>query len=162
MIFEDENNRGFYRYLLTVLDGLESAASERVCVIMTAMHPGALPAAMLRSGRVELWLETRLPDAEARSAILRERLAQLPAPFNEADIGRIVPASDGLTGADLKYVVDDAKLLYAGERARGNPPGPVEEYFLRAIADVKTNRRRYSSSRAPKISGAPRFGFAMN
>jgi len=44
VIFDDNANPGFYRYLLTVLDGLESASSERVCVMMTAMNPGSLPA----------------------------------------------------------------------------------------------------------------------
>src|SRR5262249_42484907 len=66
VIFEKDDAKGFYRYLLTVLDGLESASNERVCVMLTAMHPASLPAALLRSGRVELWLETRLPDENAR------------------------------------------------------------------------------------------------
>jgi len=81
VILQGDKEPGFYRYLLTMLDGLESASAERVCVIMTVMDVSSLPQAILRSGRVELWLETRLPDAEARAAIVREKLLLLPPPI---------------------------------------------------------------------------------
>jgi SpoVK/Ycf46/Vps4 family AAA+-type ATPase len=138
VIFDDNANPGFYRYLLTVLDGLESASSERVCVMMTAMNPGSLPAAILRSGRVELWLETRLPDAGAREQILRDRLAGLEA-FAEADLARVAASARGLTGADLKAVVEDAKLEFAHDVSTGTPTRAIEEYFEGAIEEVRTN-----------------------
>jgi len=159
VIFEDEENRGLYRYLLTILDGLESASAERVCVMMTAMHPGSLPQALLRSGRVELWLETALPDAAARAAILREKLAGLPAPIGGANIAAIASASKGLTGADLKNVVDDAKLQFAHDRVLDKPAAAVDQYFLQAIEAVRANRRRYSSSRTPRLNDSVRMGF---
>ena len=53
-IFEDGEERGLYRYLLTMLDGLESESAGRICVMMTAMNVANLPAALTRSGRVEL------------------------------------------------------------------------------------------------------------
>ena len=98
LIFENKGT-GFYRYLLTMLDGLESASAERVCVMMTAMEAGSIPAAILRSGRVELWLETRLPDGEARASILRERLMRLIEPVCRADIQMLAAASRGLDEA---------------------------------------------------------------
>ena len=109
VIFED-NSKGFYRYLLTMLDGLESAGAERVCVMITAMDVGSLPAALLRSGRIELWLETRLPDEAARALIFRDKLRGLPAPISNADAGMLAAASHNLTGADLNSIVEDGKL----------------------------------------------------
>jgi predicted AAA+ superfamily ATPase len=162
VIFENADNRGFYRYLLTILDGLESAATERICVMMTAMHPANIPAAMLRSGRVELWLETRLPDVEARSAILRDRLAGLPDPLGTADVEKIASASHGLTGADLKNVVDDAKLLFASDKIQQNPLPPIGDYFLRAIRTVRANRRRYLRPRPSNSGETGKFGFSIN
>ena len=53
VIFE-AGNHGLARYLLTMMDGLESASCERVCVMMTAMDTTGLPAALLRSELVEL------------------------------------------------------------------------------------------------------------
>jgi transitional endoplasmic reticulum ATPase len=62
VIFESGEELGLYRYLLTMLDGLESASAGRVCVMLTAMDVSNLPPALIRSGRIELWLEMHLPD----------------------------------------------------------------------------------------------------
>jgi shikimate kinase len=78
-IFESGQELGLYRYLLTMLDGLESTSAGRVCVMLTAMEVGHLPPALLRSGRIELWLEMCLPDEPARAAILESHLAAVPA-----------------------------------------------------------------------------------
>jgi ATP-dependent 26S proteasome regulatory subunit len=161
VIFENDHERGLYRYLLTKLDGLESASAERVCVMMTAMNVGSLPAALLRSGRVELWLETRLPDADARAAILEQKLANLPDGIRVTDFARLAAASHGLTGADLKAVVEDGKLDFAHDAARGKTPRPAEEYFLHAIEMVRANRRNYARSKPPRLTEGVKIGFGM-
>ena len=83
MIFEDGEEGGLYRYLLTMLDGLESEGTARVCVMMTAMNLHHLPPALVRSGRVELWLEMKLPDTEARKRIFENHLSAVPAELSE-------------------------------------------------------------------------------
>jgi transitional endoplasmic reticulum ATPase len=159
VIFED-HSKGFYRYLLTMLDGLESASAERVCVMMTAMNVGSLPEALLRSGRIELWLETRLPDENARRSILREKLSKLPEPIASANIAVLAAASRHLTGADIKAVIEDGKLAFARARDKQRPARPVEQYFLEAIEVVLENRRRYARSKPPKMTDTVGFGFA--
>ena len=161
VIFEGDEERGFYRYLLTMLDGLESASAERVCVMMTAMNAGSLPPALLRSGRIELWLETKAPDTEARAAILRERLAELPQPLGAADGAVLASASQGLTGADLKAIIEDGKLLFAHDKARGKAPRAPEEYFIEAIDTVRANRRNYARSKPMKFSEVAKVGFGV-
>lgn len=94
--FEHRESNGFYRYLLTMLDGLESAGA---------------------------------PDTRARAEILRERLRQAPPPLGAADIDAIADASHGLTGADLRAVVEDGMLLFAHSKARGEAARQVEEFF---------------------------------
>jgi len=113
----------------------------------------------LRSGRIELWLETRLPDAGARAAILGERLAHAPPPLAAADIGAITDASHGLTGADLRAVVEDGKLLFAHDRTRGGAARPAEDYFLEAIATVRSNRRNYTRRRPAQFMERREYGF---
>jgi AAA+ superfamily predicted ATPase len=117
VIFEGKDP-GLYRYLLTMLDGLESESAGGVCLVLTAMDVGSLPPALVRSGRIELWLETRLPDRAARAAILGDRCAQLPASMGAVDVERLADATEGLSGADLKRVVEDGKLLYASTARR--------------------------------------------
>jgi transitional endoplasmic reticulum ATPase len=159
VIFGGDKEAGLYRYLLTKLDGLESAGSGRVCVMMTAMEPSDLPAAILRSGRVELWLETRLPDESARAEIFRSKLSPLPPPFCAADIDLLSSASRGTTGADLKAIIEDGKLQFAHDRNSGKRCRPVEEYFLDAIATARKNRRKYRKRKSAQPNQTEVFGF---
>jgi SpoVK/Ycf46/Vps4 family AAA+-type ATPase len=159
VIFEGHDGRGLYRYLLTMLDGLESSSAGRVCVMMTAMNVNSLPHAMVRSGRVELWLETRPPGCGARADILRARLAKLPPPIGQADVEKLAAASRGLTGADLKAVVEDGKLLYAHDLANRQPERDVEEYFLEAIETIRGNQSRFARHRPERLPGAAAVGF---
>ena len=146
VIFESSGDTGLYRYLLTMLDGLESASAGRVCLMMTAMDVGNLPPALVRSGRIELWLETRLPSAEARADILADQCASLPAALQTIDVTALAEASDGLSGADLKRVIEDGKLLYAFERQTKSSLQPLTDYFLRAIETVRKNKEQYEQA----------------
>ncbi len=161
VIFAGDRESGLYRYLLTKLDGLESAGSGRVCVMMTAMEPSDLPAAILRSGRVELWLETRLPDEAARAEIFRTRLASLPAPFCDADIDALSAASRGTTGADLKAVIEDGKLRYAYDQSAGRLCRPVEQYFLDAVRTATQNRQKHRKRKSVTGGETGAFGFGI-
>jgi transitional endoplasmic reticulum ATPase len=144
VIFESGYGMGLYRYLLTMLDGLESASAGEVCVMMTAMDVSKLPAALVRSGRIELWLETRLPDDAARSAILLALLKDLPAPFDDIDLRTVAEATEGFTGADLKRLVEDAKTLYAYEKLRERECYDGSYYLLKAIEKVRANKVQYA------------------
>jgi transitional endoplasmic reticulum ATPase len=155
VIFESGQEHGLYRYLLTMLDGLESKSAARVCVMMTAMDVGNLPPALVRSGRVELWLEMSLPDESARFAILRQFVATLPSALRGLNLERLTDATEGFTGADLKRVVDDGKALYAFDRAREQPLKPVSDYFLAAVDVVRTNKQQYAVAEARARANRP-------
>src|SRR5260370_39439139 len=84
-----------------------------------AMNLQHLPPALVRSGRVELWLEMKLPDAEARKRILENHLRGITAELSNCDLARGISASEGFTGAGIKRLVEDAKGLYAFGPASG-------------------------------------------
>ena len=147
VIFESGEEMGLYRYLLTMLDGLESASAARVCVILTAMDVSSLPPALIRSGRIELWLEMPLPDEAAREHIFRHHIGQSPL-LAGMDVSALVAASEGFTGADLKRLVEDGKNLLAYDRARQRPTREASAYFLDAIETVRTNKERYAQAEA--------------
>jgi transitional endoplasmic reticulum ATPase len=154
VIFETGEELGLYRYLLTMLDGLESASAARVCVMLTAMDVSNLPPALLRSGRVELWLEMKLPDAAARADILRQHLGAVSA-LAGLDLDAVGRASDGFTGADLKRLVEDGKLLAAYDKFRARTPRPLTEYFLDAVQTLRSNKDRYAEAEARARSQHP-------
>jgi ATP-dependent 26S proteasome regulatory subunit len=159
VIFETGKEDGLYRYLLTLLDGLESKSAGRVTVLMTAMDVAGLPPALVRSGRIELWLETRLPDLPARAEIVQDHAAQLPAGIGSLDVAAVAEATDGMTGADLKALMEDGKMLYAFDRAKGRPSRPATEYFLAAIETIRANKQRYAEAEA-KIQAQRRYANA--
>jgi len=162
VIFESGEEMGLYRYLLTMLDGLESQSAGRVCVMMTAMDVGNLPPAMIRSGRIELWLDMSLPDEEARTAIISAHLSQLPAALTEVDLPGLVSATEGFTGADLKRLIEDGKTLYAYDKARSHALRTPTEYFISAIETVNYNKERYAEAemraRQQRPARPPWFG----
>jgi SpoVK/Ycf46/Vps4 family AAA+-type ATPase len=102
----------------------------------------------VRSGRIELWLETRLPDEGARLAILEDRCSDLPSAIAGVDVEQLAAASEGLSGADLKRVVEDGKLLFAFARSRGGQLEPATDYFLRAVETVRKNKMQYAAAEA--------------
>jgi ATP-dependent 26S proteasome regulatory subunit len=148
VIFESGEELGLYRYLLTMLDGLESESAGRVCVMLTAMNLSNLPPALVRSGRIELWLEMQLPNEEARRAILSDLVLVLPQELADIEASQLAAATEGFTGADLKRLIEDGKALYAYDVAHARPLQPVVEYFLRAIESVRTNKQRYAEADA--------------
>ncbi len=145
VIFESGEELGLYRYLLTMLDGLESASAARVCVMLTAMDVGSLPPALIRSGRIELWLEMPLPNEAARERILASHIGQSSV-LAGLDLTELVRASEGFTGADLKRLIEDGKNLLAYDRARQQPARQALAYFLDAIETVRTNKERYAQA----------------
>jgi ATP-dependent 26S proteasome regulatory subunit len=165
VIFEGQDP-GLYRYLLTMLDGLESESAGGVCLMLTAMDVGSLPPALVRSGRVELWLETKLPDDAARRAILSDLCAQLPRTMGIIDLDSLAASTNGLSGADLKRVVEDGKLLYAFDRARDRSIRNANEYFVEALETVRANKIRYAqaeaAARARNPSRPPQFNVGFS
>lgn len=84
----------------------------------------------------------------AREQILRLNLDTLPEEINHPDIARIVQATEGFTGADLKRLVDDAKVLYAYDLACERPVQPATDYYLAAVEKVLANKERYMEAEA--------------
>jgi ATP-dependent 26S proteasome regulatory subunit len=155
VIFESGREHGLYRYLLTKLDGLESISAERICVMLTAMDVGNIPPALLRSGRIELWLQMRLPDAIARLKILERLIQPIRSEFPELDLDEVANAAEGFTGADLKRLAEDGKSIYVFDLVRGVQPAPITACFLRAVAGIRDNKRLYEEAERRGRGGEP-------
>jgi len=146
VIFENKEDFGLYRYLLTMLDGLEGESNKRICVMMTTMDVASVPPALVRSGRIELWLETRHPDRNARLEILKDRSEQLPESLRNIELDHLADQTEGLTGADLRRLIDDTKILYAYDKARNKPLQDSVHYFQKAIETIKLNKTKYEEA----------------
>src|SRR5260370_34504563 len=128
-----------------MLDGVESEGTARVCVMMTAMNLSHLPPALVRSGRVELWLEMKIPDAAACARLFARHTANLPTELQGLDRPKIVEVTDAFTGADIKRLVEDAKGFYAFDQVRKTGTRPATDYFIEAANGVRENKQRYQA-----------------
>ncbi|MEJ0037952.1 MAG: ATP-binding protein [Gammaproteobacteria bacterium] len=140
VLFKIEHIAGLVRYLLSLLDGLESETASNVCVMMTAMDAKKIPEALLRSGRVELWLETKPPNEETRGRILK-RWMGTEIPGHEAiDYAALAKMTNGFTPADLRRIAGDAKTLYAADIVAKQPVSNASDYLTRAANDTIADR----------------------
>jgi len=128
--------------LLKQIDGVQELYD--VLLICTTNRPDLIDDAFLRSGRVEVQLEVPLPDFEARKEIFKIHLGKVKAPLdNDIDVEKLAQISDGLSGADIKSLVDSALrewfFDYANNCGDSNPTVPKfgMKYLLRALRGIE-------------------------
>jgi SpoVK/Ycf46/Vps4 family AAA+-type ATPase len=160
VLFENQDEFGLYRYLLTMLDGLESKSNAQVTVMFTAMNIGSLPPALIRSGRVELWLEMKLPNQAAREAMLQAILSGSVLQLKPGELNHLAELTYDCSGADLKRIVADARNLHGFDVAKAQPVRAPFEYFAQAIEQLRTNRERLAA--APAFTAAHNPAAALN
>jgi cell division protease FtsH len=96
--------------ILTEMDGFSSR--EGIIVLAATNQPDVLDKALLRPGRFDRRVVVNLPDKKGREEILKVHTRRVPlAP--EASLGEIAAATPGLSGADLRNLVNEAALLAA-------------------------------------------------
>jgi cell division protease FtsH len=96
--------------ILTEMDGFSSRAG--IIVLAATNQPEVLDKALLRPGRFDRRVVVNLPDKNGREAILRVHTRRVPlAP--DVDLAEIASATPGLSGADLRNLVNEAALLAA-------------------------------------------------
>lgn len=156
VIFKHGENSGFARKLLTKLDGMESRTIGNVCIIMTAMNVADMPPAIVRSGRVEVWLHMELPDARKRTDIIRHYAKLLPPALRGFDETKLVDATSGFSPADLRGLVGDARGHIAFDRHKGRTVRSFEDYLLGAAHEI-----RYRKDVLADLGGKPRGGPRM-
>jgi cell division protease FtsH len=96
--------------ILTEMDGFSSR--QGIIVLAATNQPEVLDKALLRPGRFDRRVVVNLPDRAGREAILKVHTRGVPlAPDTSlADVAAVTP---GLSGADLRNLVNEAALLAA-------------------------------------------------
>jgi cell division protease FtsH len=96
--------------ILTEMDGFSSR--EGIIVLAATNQPDVLDKALLRPGRFDRRVVVNLPDKTGREAILAVHTRKVPL-ARDASLAEIAAATPGLSGADLKNLVNEAALLAA-------------------------------------------------
>jgi cell division protease FtsH len=96
--------------VLTEMDGFSSR--EGIIVLAATNQPDVLDKALLRPGRFDRRVIVNLPDRKGRDAILAVHTRTVPLAA-DVDLGEVAAATPGLSGADLRNLVNEAALLAA-------------------------------------------------
>ena len=96
--------------ILTEMDGFSS--KEGVIVLAATNQPDVLDKALLRPGRFDRRVTVNLPDKVGREAILEVHTRSVPL-AKSVDLEELAASTPGLSGADLRNLVNEAALLAA-------------------------------------------------
>jgi cell division protease FtsH len=96
--------------ILTEMDGFSSR--EGIIVLGATNQPDVLDKALLRPGRFDRRVVVNLPDKIGREAILKVHTRGVPL-ANDANLADVAAVTPGLSGADLRNLVNEAALLAA-------------------------------------------------
>jgi cell division protease FtsH len=96
--------------ILTEMDGFSS--SEGIIVLAATNQPDALDRALLRAGRFDRRVVVNLPDKTGREAIFKVHTRKVPL-AKDVDLAEIAGATTGLSGADIRNLVNEAALRAA-------------------------------------------------
>ena len=96
--------------ILTEMDGFSSR--EGIIVLAATNQPDVLDKALLRPGRFDRRVIVNLPDKNGREAILNVHVRQVPL-ASDVSLTDLAAVTPGLSGADLKNLVNEAALLAA-------------------------------------------------
>eukprot|EP00931_Biecheleriopsis_adriatica_P087833 TRINITY_DN62249_c0_g1_i1.p1 TRINITY_DN62249_c0_g1~~TRINITY_DN62249_c0_g1_i1.p1 ORF type:complete len:528 (-),score=118.76 TRINITY_DN62249_c0_g1_i1:25-1608(-) len=160
-----DGHRGsdIFRFLLGRMDGLTSRGKRQrdngdVVVMLTGQNVHWMADMLLRSGRIELWLKTKLPDPRQKKEILRKYIKEDPGAVellckdgNLPDVLTAAQASDHFCCADLRRVVSDAKMMAAFDKQVAEASGRVFSqdgagYLERAAEGVRKMQEEVNST----------------
>src|SRR5688572_13510083 len=96
--------------ILTEMDGFSSR--EGIIVLAATNQPDVLDKALLRPGRFDRRVVVNLPDRKGREAIFRVHTRSVPL-ARSVNLGELAASTPGLSGADLRNLVNEAALLAA-------------------------------------------------
>jgi cell division protease FtsH len=115
--------------ILTEMDGFSSR--EGIIVLAATNQPDTLDKALLRPGRFDRRVVVNLPDKTGRAAILEVHTRKVPL-AKDVDLMELAATTPGLSGADLKNLVNEAALL----AARREQNEVREKDFLDALEKI--------------------------
>ena len=143
--------------ILVEMDGFDTDA--RVIVLAATNRPDVLDPALLRPGRFDRRVMLNLPDKKEREAILKIHTRNKPIE-KSVDLGRIAANTVGMSGADLRNIMNEAAII----AARLNQKTITERDIFRAIEKVTLGPEKKSkvmSSKEREISAYHEAGHAI-
>lgn len=94
--------------LLKLIDGINQ--NKDIFVVGASSSKEELDEALLRSGRMDKHICIDLPDSKSREEIFKFYLDKISLDTSDLDVSKAVELTAGLTGADIKTIVNESAL----------------------------------------------------
>jgi cell division protease FtsH len=107
--YQSDGTRQVVQYLLTELDGLKTVNG--IMVVASTNAYDELPSSLIRSGRIDKKLKIDYPDLDSRIKIIQHYMNNYSM-FKEVDIKLLALKLKGMSGADIKTLVNNALIEY--------------------------------------------------
>jgi len=143
--------------ILVEMDGFDT--DTRVILLAATNRPDVLDPALLRPGRFDRRVALSLPDKKEREEIIKIHSSTKPIEKG-VDMGRIASNTVGMSGADLKNVMNEAAILAASRDQKSI----TEKDIFEAIEKVTLGPERKSKVMSPdekKIAAYHEAGHAI-
>lgn len=112
--FASDKSRAVVQYLLTKLDSINSTTG--IMVVASTNCYGDIPDSLLRSGRMDKKILIDYPDAKSRIEILKYYTSKNEI-FKNLNIKNLAVKLQGMTGADIKTLVNNTLIEYVDTKA---------------------------------------------
>ncbi|OAP60651.1 hypothetical protein AYL99_05653 [Fonsecaea erecta] len=123
--------------LLAELDGV-GHSRDGIYFIAATNRPDIIDPAMLRPGRLDMFLYVGLPDAEGRVEILRTLCKKVNGLVFDESLATVARECDGFSGADLESLVRRAGLAAVRRiKSSGGPDTITTQDFMHAKTEVR-------------------------
>lgn len=135
--------------LLVEMDGYNPNAG--IIIIAATNRPDVLDPALLRPGRFDRQITMDLPDAKARTAILKvhARNKHFEASVNFDAIAYQIP---GFSGADIENLLNESALLAARDNRKVICEKDIEEGIDRVMMGPAKVSRKYSNKEKVRVA----------
>ncbi len=150
--YSEHSNRysaSIVNQLLACMDGFSK--DSRVIVIAATNHVDALDKALLRSGRFDRKIYIQEPDKEARKKLINYYSKDKVLDSN-IDIDKIVEVTAGLTGADIKTILNEAAILSVRINEESISDASIMEAFRKVVIGNESNQTAPPKERLRKTA----------
>ena len=143
--------------ILVEMDGFETDA--RVIVLAATNRPDVLDPALLRPGRFDRRVLLPLPDKKEREEILKIHSRNKPI-SKDVNYTKIASATSGLSGADLRNIINEASIFAARYNQKEITQKNVEESIEKVMIGPE-KKSRLLSDKEKSITAFHESGHAI-
>lgn len=136
-----ETNSEYRNTLNELLKQMDGFDRSNVTVIAATNRVEDLDEALLRPGRFDRVVEVALPNAANRHAIFRHYCKKIAFDGSEEIFTELANKSSGLSGADIKNIMNEAAVFAARENSDGVTDAHLRKALEKMLKQKRSTRR---------------------